>query len=210
MGSRAPFGYRRVKVSDGGKERPTLEVGLATAPVVKEVFESSLRGNGLKEICRALNDRGVTNRGKRWYKGTLYYLLTNEAYTGTAEWGRSSKGEKAQDPVRVEGSWPALVTRELFNSVQRAMRDRASPLRRPGRVGSKFLLSGLLECGLCGKPYSGQGAKSGKFAYYICSTHHREGAGTCQARYLNSPRVETFVVEKIRSVFSPRRQSSRS
>ena len=27
---------------------------------------------------------------------------------------------------------------------------------------------------------------------------HREGAGVCQARYLNAPRVEGFVVEKIK------------
>ena len=47
----------------------------------------------LKEICRELNDRGITSRGKRWYKGRLHYLLTNEAYTGTAVWGRTSKGE---------------------------------------------------------------------------------------------------------------------
>ena len=107
LGSKASFGYRRVKVSDGVKERPTLEVDPATAPVVKEIFESSLQGNGLKEICKALNDRGVTNRGKRWNKGGLHYLLTNEAYTGTAVWGRTSKGEKTQDPVRVEGAWPA-------------------------------------------------------------------------------------------------------
>ena len=95
LASRAPFGYRRVKVSDGVKERPTLEVDPTTAPVVKEMFESSLRGNGLKEICKALNGRGITNRGKRWNKGRLHYLLTNEAYTGTAVWGRTSKGEKA-------------------------------------------------------------------------------------------------------------------
>ena len=94
LGSKAPFGYRRVKVSDGAKERPTLEVDRATAPVVKEIFERSLSGNGLKEICKALNDRGITNRSKRWYKGGLHYLLTNEAYTGTAVWGRISKGEK--------------------------------------------------------------------------------------------------------------------
>ena len=31
----------------------------------------------------------------------------------------------------------------------------------------------------CGRPYSGQGAKSGQFAYYICGTLFREGAGTC-------------------------------
>ena len=145
LGSKAPFGYRRVKVSDGLKERPTLEVDPATAPVVKEIFDSSLRGNGLKEICKALNDRGVTNRGKRWYKGGLHYLLTNEGYTGTAVWGRISKGEKSQQPVRVEGAWPALVSRELFDAVQQAMRDRAPKVQRPGRVGSKFLLSATAE-----------------------------------------------------------------
>ena len=198
LGSKAPFGYTRVKVSDGVKERPTLEVDPATAPVVKEIFESSLHGNGLKEICKALNDRGVTNRGKRWYKGGLHYLLTNEAYTGAAVWGRTSKGESDPDPVRVEGAWLALVSRELFDAVQQAMRDRAPKVQRPGRVGSKFLLSGLLRCGVCGRPYTGQGAKSGQFAYYICGTLYREGAGTCSTRYLNAPRVEGFVVEKIR------------
>ena len=198
LGSKAPFGYRKVKVSDGVKERPTLEVDPTTAPVVREIFENSLRGNGLKEICKTLNDRGITNRGNRWYKGSLHYLLTNEAYTGTAVWGRTSKGGKATDPVRVEGAWPALVSRDLFDDVQQAMRDRAPKVQRPARVGSKFLLSGLLRCGVCDRPYSAQGAKSGQFAYYICSTLHREGAGTCSARYLNAPRLETFVVEKIR------------
>ena len=194
----APFGYTRVKISDGAKERPTLEVDPAAAPVVKEIFESSLSGNGLKEICKTLNGRGITNRGKRWNKGGLHYLLTNEAYTGIAVWGRTSKGEKVQDPVRVEGAWPALVSRELFDAVQEAMRERAPKVQRPARVGSKFLLSGLLKCGVCGRPYRAQGAKSGQFAYYICGTLFTEGAGTCSARYLNAPRLETFVVEKIR------------
>ena len=98
----------------------------------------------------------------------------------------------------MEGAWRALVSRELFDAVQEAMRNRAPKVRRPARVGSRFLLSRLLKCGVCGKPYSAQGAKSGQFAYYICGTLFREGAGTCSARYLNAPRVEDFVVEKIR------------
>ena len=198
LASNAPFGYRKIKVQDGPKERPSLEIDLATAPVVKEIFENSLRGNGLKEICKALNDRGVTNRSKRWYKGTLHYVLRNEAYTGTAVWGKTSKAGEAPDPVRVEGAWPALVSRELFEDVQQAMSERAPKVQRPGRVGSKYLLSGLLKCGVCGRPYRAQGAKSGQFAYYICGTLFREGAGTCSARYLNASRLETFVVEKIR------------
>ncbi len=198
LGSKAPFGYRKIKVLDGPKERPTLEVDPATAPVVKEIFEKSLRGSGLKELCKELNDRGITNRGKRWYKGTLHYVLRNEAYTGTAVWGKTSKGDKAPDPVRVEGAWPALVSRELFDDVQHAMSERAPKVQRPGRVGSRYLLSGLLRCGVCGKPYRAQGAKSGRFAYYICGTLFTEGAGTCSARYLSAPKVEDFIVDKIR------------
>ncbi len=198
LGSNAPFGYRKIKVSDGPKERPTLEVDPATAPVVKEIFEKSLRGSGLKELCKELNERGITNRGKRWYKGTLHYVLRNEAYTGTAVWGKTSKAGEAADPVRVEGAWPALVSRELFDDVQHAMSERAPKVQRPGRVGSRYLLSGLLRCGVCGKSYRAQGAKSGRFAYYICGTLFTEGAGTCSARYLSAPKVEDFIVEKIR------------
>ncbi len=40
--------------------------------------------------------------------------------------------------------------------------------------------------------------RAAKFAYYICGTLFTEGVGTCSARYLNAPRLEAFVVEKIR------------
>ena len=199
LASRAPFGYTRVKVSDGVKDRPTLEVDPVAAPIVKEIFESSRRGNGLKEICKELNGRGITNRGRRWQKNIVHYLLTNEAYTGTAVWGVKSKDEKAGEPVRVENAWPALVSRELFDEVQQGLHQRAPTVARPGRVGSQYLLSGLLRCGVCGKPYSAQGAKSGQFPYYVCASLFREGAGACSnGRYLNATKVEDLVIEKVR------------
>ena len=76
----------------------------------------------------------------------------------------------------MENAWPALVSRELFDEVQQGLHERA-PARwqRPARVGSQYLLSGLLRCGVCGKFYSAQGAKSGQFAYYVCSSLFREG-----------------------------------
>ena len=161
LSSRAPFGYRRIKVSDGAKERPTLEVDPATAPIVREVFESSLRGNGLKAICRDLNERGITNRGRRWYRNGLHYLLTNEAYTGTAVWGRTSKDGKQPEPVRAEGAWKLSSRGSCSTRVQASLEERAPKRQRPARVGSKFLLSGLLRCGVCGKPYTGQGRRAG-------------------------------------------------
>ncbi len=198
LGSRAPFGYNRIKVSDGVRERPTLEVDPVVAPIVEEIFESSFRGNGLKELCKDLNSRGITHRGRRWQKNVIHYLLTNEAYTGTAVWGVKSKDEKAAEPVRVENAWPALVSRETFDAVQLGLHERAPMVQRPGRAGSQYLLSGIFRCGICGKPYSGQGAKSGQSAYYVCASLFREGAGACTARYLNATKVEDFIIGKKR------------
>lgn len=62
---REPYGYRRVKVPDGRKERPRLEPDPRTAPVVKGIFSDALAGMGVKEICRRLNGEGVAGpRGK--------------------------------------------------------------------------------------------------------------------------------------------------
>ena len=199
VASHAPFGYNRAMVQDGVKDRPTLEVDPVAAPIVKEIFESSRRGNGLKEICKELNGRGITNRGRRWQKNIVHYLLTNEAYTGTAVWGLKSKDEKAQEPVRVENAWPALVSRELFDAVQQGLHERAPTVQRPARVGSQYLLSGLLRCGVCGKPYSAQGAKSGQYAYYVYPTSIKVGKHACETPTLNARRFEELVVNRIRS-----------
>ncbi len=186
-----------MKVQDGAKERPTLEIDSATAPIVKEMFERSARGQGLKEICQDLHERGIKKGGKRWQKNVLHYVLTNEAYTGTAVWGKTAKEGQTPDPVRVAEAWPAIVSREMFDSVQAGLRARAPKVQSPARTGSKFLLSGLLRCGTCGKPYTGQSAKSGQFAYYVCNKLLKDGAGVCDARYLNATRIEDQVVGNI-------------
>ena len=198
LAGRAPFGYNRVKVKDGNREHTTLEIDATTAAVVKEMFDLSLRGHGLKDICMELNGRGVTNRGKRWYKSSVRYVLGNEIYTGTAIWGRTSKGERKPEPVRAENAWPAIVSREVFQQVQNALETRAPSRQKPAVVGSTYLLSGLLRCGVCGRNYVGQAAKGGRHHYYICGTLYNHGAGTCSARYLNAGKLEDFVVTKIR------------
>ena len=199
LASRAPFGYRRIKVSDGVKTAPRWKLTRTPRRWWEDIFESSRRGNGIKETCKELNGRDITNRGKRWQKNGLHCLLTNEAYTGTAIWGLNSNDPKAGEPVRVENAWPALVSRETFEAVQQGLHERAPNRQRPARVGSQYLLSMLLRCGACGKPYSEQAAKSGKFAYYVCASLFREGAGACRnGRYLNAGKVEDYTIDKIR------------
>ncbi len=53
LASIAPFGYRKIKVQDGPKERPSLEVDPTTAPVVKEKFENPCGAAGLRICARS-------------------------------------------------------------------------------------------------------------------------------------------------------------
>ena len=198
LAGKAPFGYNRIKVKDGNREHTSLEVDASTAGVVKEMFGMSLRGYGLKEICIKLNGRGITNRGKGWFKSSVRYVLGNEVYTGTAIWGRTSSVGQEPDPVRAENAWSAIVSRETFEQVQKALETRAPKKQQPAVVGSTYLFSGLLRCGVCGRTYVGQAAKSGKHHYYICGSLYNHGAGSCSARYLNAGKLEDFVVTKIR------------
>src|SRR4030042_413364 len=45
-----PFGYRKVKVKDGGKERTKLEIEPDQAQIVTRIYNEMLGGNGLLEI----------------------------------------------------------------------------------------------------------------------------------------------------------------
>ena len=79
-----PYGYRKVKVLDGPKERPTLQPDEDAALVVKRIFDLAETRMGMLKIARALNDDGIASpRGKLWNKTTVHGILNNEAYTGT-------------------------------------------------------------------------------------------------------------------------------
>ena len=198
VSSYAPFGYKRVKVQDGAKKRPTLEINPDTAPTAKRIFDMAEAGKGTLDITRALNDEGVPSpRGKLWGKTSVHAILINEAYTGTLIWGANAKDNA--HPVRVEKAFPAIVSSAQFRRVRKMMRSRAPKIANPRRVASPFLLSGLVKCKTCRKALTGQYSKSGRFPYYVCQTLMKRGSGACDAPRLNARRFEKLVVDKIRS-----------
>ena len=198
VGSRTPYGYNRVMVQDGAKKRPKLEPDKATAPVVKRIFELADAGRGMLDITRVLNDEGIaTATGKRWAKTGVHSILTNEVYTGTLVWGANAKDESA--PVRVEKAFPSIVPKAQFRRVNSLLRSRAPKITHPRRVGSSFLLSGLVRCKTCDTPLSGQFGKGGQYAYYVCRSRIRLGKGACTTPRLNARRFEHLIVDRIRS-----------
>jgi site-specific DNA recombinase len=197
LSSRPPYGYRKVRVNDGGKERTRLDIDEFQSKVVASIFENVSNGKGLAEIVKELNSKGISSpRGTTWGKTSLYKILANEIYKGTLVWGRNSKRDLP--PVRTENACPAIVDPATFRHVQSLLGQRSFVRIHPRRVSSQYLLSGLARCGHCGKALIGLEAKSGKFSYYVCGTLTKKGAGSCPSRYLNAKKVEGLVIDKIK------------
>ena len=197
LNCRPPYGYRKIKVNDGGKDRSRLDIDQFQSQVVASIFEEAVNGKGLTEIVKGLNSKGVASpRGNTWGKTSIHKILNNEIYTGTMVWGLRSK--RGLPPIRVDNACPAIVDRETFQRVQSLLGERAFAKVHPQRISSRYLLSGLARCGHCGKALIGLEAKSGKFAYYVCGTLVRKGARSCPSRYLNAGKLEELVIDKIR------------
>ena len=198
IASRTPYGYNRVMVQDGPKKRPTLEPDPDASRVIKRIFDMAEAGTGMLKIAQALNDEGIASpAGKLWSKNGIHFILRNEVYTGALVWGTKGKGK--DEPVRVEKAFPSIVSKTRFRRVNRLMRSRAPKRAHPRRVGSTYLLSGLVKCKACNRALSGQDAKSGQFAYYVCQSIMKRGKDACDTPRLNARRFEELVVGKIRS-----------
>jgi site-specific DNA recombinase len=197
LSCRPPYGYRKIKVNDGGKERTRLAVDEFQARVVASIFEEVMNGKGLTEIAKELNSKGIASpRGNTWGKTSIHKMLSNEIYTGNMVWGHNSK--RGLPPVRADNACPAIVDQETFRRVHSLLKERSFARVHPQRISSQYLLSGLAHCGHCGKALIGLGAKNGKFSYYVCGTLIRKGARSCSSRYLNARKLEELVIDKIK------------
>jgi len=199
-GSRAPFGYSKKKVEDGAKTRNTLEPDQNQALIILRIFRECAEGKGLKEIAKGLNHDGIpAPAGGRWGKQRIHKILTNEAYIGCLVWGKNHNVSSKFPPVRKEGAWQALITKDAFDKTQTALKERAPRITHPRVISSHYLLSGLIRCRKCGAAYIGYGAKSGLFHYYVCGTTYNKGREACPSKHLPKEKVEGFVVEKIKA-----------
>ena len=198
VGSRTPYGYKRVMVQDGAKSRPTLEPDADASRVVRRMFDMAEAGRGMLHIVNTLNGEGIASpKGKLWSKNAVHFILRNETYTGALVWGVHAKDKG--EPVRVEKAFPGIISKVQFRRVNKLMRSRAPNVAHPRRVGSSYLLSGLVKCHRCGRVLSGQDSKNGRFSYYVCQSIMKQGRDACDAPRLNARRFEEMVVEKIRS-----------
>jgi site-specific DNA recombinase len=161
------YGYHYLKKTPTAPA--TLVINEEQAAIVLEIFEMFASGGyGLVNICRFLEEGGILTRGgkTRWDNDRVKSILKNETYTGTRYYNRmtavTDSNRESKEVVR--GKWvirdrsewipvkvPVIVSRELFDQVQKRLRQHDERYCTPV---THHLLSGLVQCGVCGSACS--------------------------------------------------------
>lgn len=177
LGSYPPIGY---KINDD----KDYIVDEDMAPHIVEVFKRFLQGATYADLGRYLSSKGFrTNAGKVFSGQTIKRTLMSERYIGTY----------INSGVRIENAIPAIVDKDLFYEVQKKMKSEKKNHSKKGN----FALSGKLYCGACKNPMTGASGTSKTGAvhyYYVCRSKCRKN--------INRDKLESFVVEQVRKVFS--------
>ena len=158
-----------------GRWAHRLEPDPETAHVVRWIFAQRLAGHSTARIARALNDAGVPcpsaadparnqhRTGAGWVLGTVTAILQNPRYTGRQVWNRQRTDKDLADPADVSlghkdvqrwnlpDGW-VISTRSAHDAlVSEAARGPSPQADLAGPDKRRYLLSGLLVCGTCGR-----------------------------------------------------------
>jgi Resolvase, N terminal domain len=130
---RPPFGYVRARDGHGRPAGP-LEIDETTAPVVRRAAELFLATASMGEVRRFLGEHGY----ERWTQSLRKGLASQQL-----------AGIRIVDGVPITGSWPAILDVETHFAIVAKLNE---PERGRGRpAGERWLLSGFLVCGDCGR-----------------------------------------------------------
>lgn len=180
IGSITIFGYRRN--ADG-----VLKIEPSEAEIVRMIFSDYISGMGGQAIANKLNEMGIpTRQGNLWTNPRIKELLTNEKYIGNMllqKYYRNNHIEKKKtrnngelQQILVEESHEPIIDRETFDTAQRILADRHKQYSHDGAT-NRYLLSGMIRCGCCGKNYQRKMYSQG--AVWMCATYLRRGKKYC-------------------------------
>ena len=154
LGTRPPYGYRKLKIKDGKQTCHTLEPIPEEARIVKLIFEMYRDGHGSHTIARTLNDMGIkTQRGGKWNPESLKKMRTNvwnrRRTIKTVEGGEVVSSRPVNNDYLVfPGKHPAIIEQDLWDAVQE-IRDKIPPVKGRAKCVNPF--AGLIycQCGAC-------------------------------------------------------------
>jgi site-specific DNA recombinase len=168
-----PFGYRADRVT----------VDPVEARLVREASSRVLAGDSVIAIARDWNAQGIaTAAGKRWTVETLRRMLRSPRLSAQ----REHRGE-----IVGPGQWEAILSIDETTRLRATLDERTRSRSRPVR---RYLLTGLLRCGLCDAPLVSRPQANGE-PRYICAKG--PGHSGCGRLAIKAEPVETFLVEAV-------------
>ena len=206
VGGRTPYGY--LKAPDNCHQ---LIVDPVAAEVVKTMFQWAAEGAGLNTIAVRLNEAGYLSPShyKRtlgeithenlvgnghWQTRTVAKILRAEVYTGDLVQGVSKIIDhkqvraSADEWTTVRGTHEAIISRELFAAVQKALDQAAQQAKdREIHSWSPNLLRGKIFCAHCGHSLHRQKCvrrKSQEVYVYHCISNNRIKKGVCPGVFI--------------------------
>ncbi len=212
IGAFALYGYKKDPDQKGH-----LIIDEEAAAVVREVFTLFSQGYGKTAIARMLNDRGIPNpteykrlKGLRYKQPTAknstlwkYFaisdMLVNEIYIGNmvqGKYGSISYKTKQNKPrpksqwYIVEGTHEPIIDRELWDRVQKMVKERAKPFD----VGTIGLFARKARCANCG--YVMRSSKNRGKHYLQCSNRH-VAKDACIGSFISVDKLEQMVIDEL-------------
>lgn len=201
VAGRAPYGYTIDQESRGG-----LRVDDRQSKVVQRIFDLYVNEEqSIRAIADLLTSEGaLTHSGKtNWARSSVVKILRNQTYAGCAfynKYKRTNNGRRLVERSRdqwIPISVAAIIERPLFDEAQiRLDQNRVRLRKQPSRF---YLLSGMILCTECGRPYVAQTHKGGteKRPDDWQAYRHRSKEGHCRNRELSASRIESVVWDRI-------------
>ena len=184
LGSRDPYGYRKVRYKEGKKSVCTLEIVPEEAEVVRTIFRLYAEGHGAGHICDHLNQYCKPQRGKTWPRTTIRHILDNPLYIGLIKWQRTKivktvengeivqRSHERRDYPVYPGKHEPIISEELWKAV-RERRDKNDIPRKKTNTELRNPLAGLIVCGQCDfRMYYWKGGSSPAAPRLVC--HNRD------------------------------------
>ena len=225
LGTRTPYGYRK------DPDTKKLIVDEEAAAIVRRIFAMCAGGSGPSQIARILKKEqiltptmyaytryGITHtcldtaHPYNWSDSAIANLLENEIYLGnTVNMKYSTKSYKDKRRVEhpreecmvFENTHPALITREVWDMVQRVRKNK----RRLTKMEEQSKYSGLVFCADCGSNMVLHRAHtmSASYNHFTCRTYKKDGEA-CTGHYIRECVLDEIVLEDLRRVTSAARE----
>lgn len=188
----------REGLSNGGRRsygyKPgNMEIEPSETPVLRDMAQKVVGGWSIVEVAWDFNERGIkTAEGHEWHPATVRTTLTNKRYVGI----------RVHRDVEYPAKWEAVFTPDEWDELQVTIQARNE--RYAGRPAPRrYLLTGLLVCGKCGRSLVGQMKYDHKGdtprRTYMCHkppTTSRDDKG-CAGVTVNAYALEEFVRQSI-------------